>query len=95
MQIIIQGRKTDLTLGVRLRVRDIPGIESAMPDKEVAKVVANPQDPSILGLKNLMDAAWESHTADGRRNPVEPGRSVKLNVGTRIHFGKGAEGVIL
>lgn len=95
LQIIIQGRKTDLMLGVRLHARSIPGIESRTPDKEVAEVVANPHDPSVLGLKNLMDVPWESSTPDGRRNQVEPGRSLKLTAGTRIHFGKGVEGMIL
>jgi len=59
----------------------------------VLEVVRNPQDPSVWGLKNLTTDRWQSTRADGVTVDVEPGRSVTLSLGTKIHFGK-AEGEI-
>ena len=53
----------------------------------VAEVTQNPRDPSIWGLKNLSTNKWTSTTADGTIQEIEPGRNVRLAVGTHINFG--------
>ena len=54
----------------------------------VAAVAAHPTSPNVWGLKNLSQEKWVVGMADGTVKDVEPGRSVTLAVGTRIHFGK-------
>lgn len=53
----------------------------------VAEVTRHPHDPSIWGLKNLSAVKWTSTNTDGAVQEIEPGRSVRLAVGTRIQFG--------
>jgi hypothetical protein len=59
----------------------------------VAEVAAHPTNPQIWGLKNTSKDKWVITSTDGAVRDVEPGRSVTLAVGTKIHFGE-AEGEI-
>jgi len=61
--------------------------------RPIAAVTQHPQDPSIWGLKNLSEEKWGFTAADGTIKDVEPGRSVRLEVGIKVNFGK-AEGEI-
>ncbi len=54
----------------------------------VAEVNQHPTDPSIWGLRNLSKEKWVITTDDGAILDVEPGRNVRLAVGTKINFGK-------
>jgi hypothetical protein len=54
----------------------------------VAAVTQHPRNPDIWGLKNLSDEKWVITASDGSLQDVEPGRSVRLAVGTTINFGK-------
>ncbi len=56
--------------------------------KPVAEVNQHPADPSIWGLRNLDDEKWVITTIDKEILDVEPGRNVRLAVGTKINFGK-------
>ncbi len=56
--------------------------------KPVAEVNQHPLDPAVWGLRNLTDEKWVITTADGDILDVEPGRNVKLAVGTKVNFGK-------
>jgi hypothetical protein len=80
-------------MGARLRALEIAGLETTMADGTVAEVVPNPADPSIVGLKNLSTNAWTATLSGGERKEVEPGRSIRLAAGTKVHFGV-LEGVV-
>jgi DNA-binding helix-hairpin-helix protein with protein kinase domain len=54
----------------------------------VAAVTQHPSEPRIWGLKNLSDEKWVITTADGGIKDVDPRRSARLAVGTKINFGK-------
>jgi serine/threonine protein kinase len=56
--------------------------------RALASVSRHPTDPNIWGLKNLSNEKWVSTNKDGVVSEVEPGRSVRLDVGLRIQFGK-------
>lgn len=58
-----------------------------------AEVARHPSDPNIWGLRNLSPERWVVTAVDGSTRDVEPGRSVTLAVGTKIHFGN-AQGEI-
>lgn len=89
----IRGKQFPLTLGVRLRAAEVPGLETSAADRVVAEVVANPLDPAVLGLKNLSNREWEAVTADGHRNQVPMGRTARLALGTKLRFG-ATEGIL-
>ena len=53
----------------------------------LAVVVANPNDPSLLGLQNLSQSRWFLTTDGGSAKEVEPGRTARLAAGNKISFG--------
>jgi hypothetical protein len=92
-QLCIRGRRIALGMGVRLTASEIAGLETTAADHAVAEVVPNPTDASIIGLKNLSTRAWTATLPSGERKDIEPGRSGRLAVGTKFHFGV-LEGVV-
>jgi serine/threonine protein kinase len=54
----------------------------------IAVVTEHPTTKGMWGLKNLTSAKWVIGLADGSMRDLEPGRSVGLKAGTKIHFGK-------
>ncbi len=81
------GLSFPLTVGYRFAHKDIPGLEPQSTDGIVAEINQNPQDPDVLGLKNLSVKAWEAILPDGRVLQIPNGKSVKLVTGSRIKFG--------
>jgi DNA-binding helix-hairpin-helix protein with protein kinase domain len=59
-----------------------------------AEVTAHPQHADVWGLKNLSEEKWSfCNGSDPRPSEVLPGRSLRLETGMRINFGK-AEGEV-
>jgi eukaryotic-like serine/threonine-protein kinase len=56
--------------------------------KPVASMNQHPQNPNKWGLKNLSDEKWVRTTPDGKMNDIEPNRSVAIEKGIKINFGK-------
>ena len=54
----------------------------------LAEVTRHPKDPSLWGLKNLSAKKWVRVTPEGGAKDIEPGQSVTLANGVKIHFGK-------
>ncbi len=61
--------------------------------KPVAEVTQHPTNPNIWGVKNLTEEKWVCTTANNQVKDVDPGRSVTMDVGIKINFGK-ADGEI-
>jgi hypothetical protein len=83
----IPGQRTPLAIGLKLKTSDMVGLETKASDGTVAEVVPNPNESGSLGLKNLSTRAWKATLASDEEKDVPPGRSIRLAVGTRIHFG--------
>lgn len=83
----IKRRAIPLTDGTHLTANEIPGLESQRADGVVAEVSHNPQDPTVLGLKNCSYRHWMATLASGEQRQIDSGRSIKLAVGTKINFG--------
>lgn len=83
----IQQMIIPLTLRSQLQVREIPGLRAQKNNGIVAKVNANPNDPTILGLQNCSQQIWKAILINGEQKQIEPGRSIKLEAGTKINFG--------
>jgi eukaryotic-like serine/threonine-protein kinase len=54
----------------------------------LAALARHPSDPNRWGLKNLGQSHWVVTAMDGRLLDIEPGRSVGLDTGMRIDFGR-------
>src|SRR5262249_38048978 len=80
------GKTVSLADGVKLSAADIPGLQ-ASAGNTVAEVGRNPNDPSVLGLRNLSRTAWTATVANQNRVQIAPGRNVRIAAGTRISFG--------
>ena len=76
------------SVGARLYERQVPGSHALAGDSVIAEVSANPNDPNVLGLKNLCDAAWQVTTAAGQERELLPGRSIRLEAGLAIRIGE-------
>ncbi len=53
----------------------------------LAAVRQHPQNPQVWGLHNRSSGKWVATAPDGTVRDVEPGRSVTLATGVKIHFG--------
>lgn len=84
--------------GLRLLAHQVTGLQPQQPqttgEDVVAEVTRNPQDPSVLGLKNMSTTSWETVTDQGNRRTIQPGQTVRLSHGTKIDFGSTDGGVL-
>jgi hypothetical protein len=76
------------TVGARLYERNIAGTHASSHDGVIAEVSANPNDPNVLGLKNLADKSWHVTTAIGQQRELAPGHSIRLEAGLKIRIGE-------
>jgi len=63
-------------------------------DQIIAKVVQNPQNPSVWGLRNLTETTWQATMPDGKIQDVPPQRAVPLVPGTKFTMGSIGKGEI-
>jgi ribosomal protein L37E len=52
----------------------------------IATVEPHPNDPELLGLRNLDADPWVAHLGDGTQHTVRPGRAVRLEPGMWIEM---------
>ena len=81
------GKTVSLADGVKFSAADIPGLQASAGNNTVAEVGRNPNDPNVLGLKNLSRTAWTATVTNQNRVQVAPGRNVRIAAGTKISFG--------
>lgn len=81
------GKTVSLADGVKFSAADIPGLQASASNNTVAEVGRNPNDPNVLGLKNLSRTAWTATVTNQNRVQVAPGRNVRIAAGTKISFG--------
>jgi hypothetical protein len=85
---VSSGLTIPLRAGIRLTASDFLGMGGA--SGPAAEVGRNPSDPTVLGLKNLSGQVWSVTVPGGGQRRIDPGKSVKLTVGTTINFGAAA-----
>lgn len=83
----IGSARIPASVGARLWERQAPGASASRGDGVVAEVNANPNDPAVLGLKNLSTQTWPVTLADGSARELAPGRSIKLEAGMTLKIG--------
>ena len=53
-------------------------LEAPRLDQPIARVVAHPSDPTLLGLRNLSNQPWRATAAGGQQHAVDPGKTCNL-----------------
>ena len=56
--------------------------------KIVGKVVQNPKNPNVWGMRNESQEIWVYIKADGTQVTLPPGKSATIAKGCKIHFGQ-------
>ena len=80
LSLYCRGKLIPLSLGTSISAVELPGFMGVTGTARVAEVVRNPQDPSVIGLKNLTDKTWRAVMPDGANRVIEPSRSLRLAV---------------
>jgi serine/threonine protein kinase len=70
------------------------GVKEEGDPAPVGRVVRNPANPSVWGIRNLSPATWRATFPGGQVLEIPTGKSVPLNPGTRIDMG-GVPGEII
>ncbi|MEJ0035660.1 MAG: PrsW family glutamic-type intramembrane protease [Gammaproteobacteria bacterium] len=83
----VAGNSFPLTVNVRLTESQMPMLKASAGDGIVAMVAANPEDPKMLGLKNLSTETWRVETVGRGVRDLNPGRSIRIERGVRIQIG--------
>lgn len=61
--------------------------------KPLAKVIQNPKNPTVWGIKNMTEWGWVKQGSDGHLIEIEPGESLVIANGVRANL-SGVEAVI-
>ena len=85
----ISGKQIPLQIGTKIWLSDLYGKNNLSTDEILAEVTHNPNDPQILGLKNLSAHTWKVVIADGsnRTVNVDTGKNIRLQKNNIIDFG--------
>lgn len=83
----IGNTQVKLFAGTIIRQSDVPGLATGAAHGMLAVVDHSPNDPSVLGLKNLSSAPWNVAMADGSAKAVASGKSIRLTADSLIDFG--------
>jgi hypothetical protein len=81
---LASGATINLARGKTLMAAELGLVGGSSP---FAEVNASVKDPSANALKNLSGKAWAVTTAKGEKGNVDPGRSMRLAIGSKIDFG--------
>jgi len=57
-------------------------------DTIVGRVVPNPSNPNILGIRNESASLWTYTKIDGTQLPISPGKTAAIASGVKLDFGK-------
>src|SRR5579875_286414 len=83
----VQGQVIPLPPGARLTAALLPMLTPSAMNGPVAQVVANPNDPTLLGLQNMTAQPWPVRMADGSERQVLPGQTLRLAEGVMLQWG--------
>ena len=75
-----------LMQGVKIMLWNIDSTSNDI-ETQIAEVVANPKNPSLLGFKNVTNnIIWRVNLPDGSQRPLEPGKIVPIKKDFVIEF---------
>ncbi len=84
--IVLLTNKTEL-----FQKHIIPNADTA---KLIGKVVQNPKNPNIWGIRNLTPSAWTATFPDGTMTEIPPQRAAPLKLGLKLNI-EGVEAEIV
>lgn len=94
LYLSVNTQQLPLSNGRQFSDAELPGLAPANAGGPVAVVSANPNNPSVLGLKNLSTTSWQAVLPSGSVKQIDPDRTVKLQARTKIILGSYAAEVI-
>ena len=94
------GKKIDVSKRIKLANRSImltKGTKVYLNSDNVpdAEIVAHPNDPTKILLKNTSKEKWTAETPSGKIKVVEPGGMMPVNPGIKIAFSTAHKGEII
>jgi hypothetical protein len=81
------GRAISLLSGARISAYELSGGWGERSGVISAEVSEDPHNPKELRLRNLTARPWIAIMPDGERQQIDPGSSVRLQLGAQINFG--------
>ncbi|MBM2812507.1 MAG: hypothetical protein HW416_3266, partial [Chloroflexi bacterium] len=91
--LVIGGVQHTVAPGMTIAAQELSGAGAGHVQATIAEVMPNPEDASIMGLRNLSGTPWTVTQPNGETVVIEDGRAVLLDDGVKIDFG-GAEGSV-
>ena len=61
-----------------LHLHHFDSLEAPRIDRPIARVVAHPSDPKLLGLRNLSEHSWRATASGGQQYAVDPSKTCNL-----------------
>jgi hypothetical protein len=81
------GRAISLLSGARISAYELSGGWGERSGVISAEVSEDPHNPKELRLRNLTARPWIAIMPDGERQQIDPGSSVRLQLGAQVNFG--------
>ena len=81
------GRAISLLGGARISAYELSGGWGERSGVISAEVSEDPHNPKELRLRNLTARPWIAIMPDGERQQIDPGSSVRLQLGAQLNFG--------
>lgn len=94
LYLSVNTQQLPLSNGRQFSEAELPGLAPANAGGPVAVVSANPNNQSVLGLKNLSTTSWQAVLPSGSVKQIDPDRTVKLEARTKVILGSYAAEVI-
>jgi len=76
--------------GNQLHPHHFDPLSNANLDTPLARLVAHPSDPALLGLQNLSDHSWQGVLSSGASLTLEPGQTCNLAALQQLHSSAGS-----
>jgi hypothetical protein len=86
--ITLGGARVILTDGTVLFPHHLDPSRRLDFSRELAVVARHPTEPALMGLRNLGDQPWRALMSSGQEVHVPGGRTVAVQPGSRISFGR-------
>lgn len=94
LSLQIAGQRHPLALGGTFTAAQIPGLTAITAAGVVARVTANPVDPTVIGLNNQSQQTWYVTLPGGEATQIASGQTIRLSQGAQFWFGQIA-GVVV
>lgn len=94
LQLLLPHGRVSAAAGNELQPHHFDPLAGEDLRSPLARLVAHPSDPALLGLQNLSASRWQGQLRDGRTIALEPGKTCNLAALQQLHSCAGAIHVV-